>query len=141
VPIQFYHNPTTLSRGLDPIPPRSKHYCSSLSGIKEATLEKNDDAKVMDYGDLRLIDYMEIRRPPMPGYVVHYSHYQILRTVVESRNPKASLAKICIDNDVTPRILRSWQQMYASCATEDLKDLVGYITPQEEVIITSSSRY
>ena len=77
----------------------------------------------------------------MSGYIVHYSYYQILRTVVESRNPNASIAQISIDNDITPRILRSWQQMYASCATEDLKELIGYMAPKEEVIITSSSRY
>ena len=69
----------------------------------------------------------------MSGHVVHYTYLQIIQTVLESRKQDARLANICIENNITPRILRYWQQMYANCETEQLEELVGSMKPKEVV--------
>ena len=68
------------------------------------------------------------------GSIVRYPYEVVVKTVLKSRQPDASIAQICIENGITPRILRYWQQMYANCSTEHLEKLVGSMKPKEVVI-------
>ncbi len=69
------------------------------------------------------------------GSIVKYPYEVVIKVVLESRKPDASIAQICIENGITPRILRFWQQMYANCTTEHLAELVGLMKPREVVIM------
>jgi len=69
----------------------------------------------------------------MSGHVVHYTYLQIIQPVLESRKQNARISNICIENNITPRILHYWQQMCANCKTEQLEELVGSMKPKEVV--------